>query len=164
MTDDERRPNETPAEQLDRNWFSLLQELRVVQTGVQILTGLLLTLPFQQRFEDLDHVGRIVYIVAVCSSVLATAALVAPVIMHRLLFRRYALARLVRVAHLLTILGVAMLGISVTAVLALIFGVVLGPVAASTAAGVGALLFVLLWLVLPFSLRRDLSPHAGPHE
>src|SRR5439155_6937869 len=51
-TDDryaQERPNESPTERLDRNWNDILQELRVVQTGVQLLTGFLLTLPFQQR-------------------------------------------------------------------------------------------------------------------
>ena len=37
----------SPMQRLDRNWADLLQELRVVQTGVQLLTGFLLTLPFQ---------------------------------------------------------------------------------------------------------------------
>ena len=45
---DTRRRNETATERLDRNWASLLQELRVVQTGVQLLTGFLLTLPFSR--------------------------------------------------------------------------------------------------------------------
>lgn len=36
---DEAARSETETERLDRNWASLLQELRVVQTGVQLLTG-----------------------------------------------------------------------------------------------------------------------------
>ena len=47
--------SETTTEKLDRNWASLLQELRVVQTGVQLLTGFLLTLPFQPRFDRGDQ-------------------------------------------------------------------------------------------------------------
>ena len=65
MTASIRRPrkwdtdrDETEAQRLDRNWSSLLQELRVAQTGVQLLTGFLLTLPFQQRFTQLDGVMR----------------------------------------------------------------------------------------------------------
>jgi tRNA uridine 5-carbamoylmethylation protein Kti12 len=53
---------ETKTERLDRNWSSLLQELRVVQTGVQLLTGFLVTLPFQQRFDRLDDQMRTVYV------------------------------------------------------------------------------------------------------
>ena len=79
--------DETEAQRLDRNWSGLLQELRVAQTGVQLLTGFLLTLPFQQRFTQLDGVMRTVYLVTVACSIGATVLLVAPVSMHRLLFR-----------------------------------------------------------------------------
>jgi Family of unknown function (DUF6328) len=59
---DRRERQETETERLDRNWASLLQELRVVQTGVQLLTGFLLTLPFQQRFDILDDDMQVVYL------------------------------------------------------------------------------------------------------
>ncbi len=52
--------NETETERLDRNWASLLQELRVAQTGVTLLTGFLLTLPFTDGFEEIDNVMRVV--------------------------------------------------------------------------------------------------------
>jgi hypothetical protein len=70
--DDGRR--ETPAERSDRNWNELLQELRVTQTGVQILTGFLLTLPFQERFEDLDDHQRTLYLILVALAVLTTGS------------------------------------------------------------------------------------------
>src|ERR1700709_2032026 len=91
--------NETPTERLDRNWTSLLQELRVVQTGVQLLTGFLLTLPFQQRFDVLDQQMRTAYLATVACSVGATVLLIAPVGIHRLLFRRHRLQVLVSAAH-----------------------------------------------------------------
>ena len=83
--------SETETERLDRNWASLLQELRVVQTGVQLLTGFLLTLPFQQRFGALNLTMRVTYLATVACSVSSTMLLVAPVGMHRLLFRRHQL-------------------------------------------------------------------------
>ena len=70
--------HETETEGLDRNWNELLQELRVTQTGVQILAGFLLTLPFQQRFSALEDEQRTAYLVSLSSAVLATALLVAP--------------------------------------------------------------------------------------
>ena len=72
----DRDRDETEAQRLDRNWSSLLQELRVAQTGVQLLTGFLLTLPFQQRFAQLDGVMRTVYLVTVACSIGATVLLV----------------------------------------------------------------------------------------
>src|SRR6478735_11712858 len=96
---DRRERQETETERLDRNWASLLQELRVVQTGVQLLTGFLLTLPFQQRFTMLGHNMQMVYLATVSAAVLSTALLIAPVGMHRVLFRRHRLGTLVTFAH-----------------------------------------------------------------
>ena len=48
-----RRRPAAVADPLTRNWDKLLQEMRVTQTGVQILTGFLLTVPFSTRFDDL---------------------------------------------------------------------------------------------------------------
>src|ERR1700756_3552122 len=100
---DER--GETEIERLDRNWNNLLQELRVVQTGVQLLTGFLLTLPFQQRFTALGRAERVDYLLAVALAAASTALLIAPVALHRLLFRQHARRGLVSVAHRLALLG-----------------------------------------------------------
>jgi Family of unknown function (DUF6328) len=96
---DRNARGETEIERLDRNWSNLLQELRVVQTGVQLLTGFLLTLPFQQRFDVLNQQMRIAYLVTVGCSVGATVLLMAPVGSQRLLFRRHRLQVLVSAAH-----------------------------------------------------------------
>src|SRR5881227_2301560 len=115
MTDDDRRAddswdqkerNETPTERLDRNWTDLLQELRVVQTGVQLLTGFLLTLPFQQKFSRLTDTERGVYLFAVATSIIATGFLQAPVSLHRALFRKHRRKETVLAAHKLAIVGI----------------------------------------------------------
>ena len=82
--------DESPAERLDRNWSELLQELRVTQTGIQILSGFLLTLPFQSRFDDLSPWLVAIFLTAVVLGTLTTGVIVAPVTAHRLLFRRHA--------------------------------------------------------------------------
>src|SRR3954463_14666690 len=113
--------NETETERMDRNWNELLQELRVTQTGVQILTGFLLTLPFQQRFTQLDDFQVTVFCVAVLLSATATALIVAPVSYHRLLFRRRRKALLVRSADRLARAGLAILAAAVSVVVLLVF-------------------------------------------
>ncbi|MFF7157888.1 DUF6328 family protein, partial [Streptomyces sp. NPDC008139] len=80
--------DETPEERADRQWGELLQELRVVQTGVQILFGFLLTVPFQQRFGQLSDGERTLYIVTVMLGAATTGALVGPVSLHRMLTGR----------------------------------------------------------------------------
>lgn len=148
MTDATER-NETPAERADRNWDELLQELRVSQTGVQILTGFLLTVPFQQRFETLDDTQRDVYLVLVVLAVLATALLVAPVSLHRELFRRGMKSTLVDTGARLARAGLVVLALVLAGSAALIFDVVLSRTAAVVVGGTVLAGLVLAWWVLP---------------
>lgn len=149
----QRERGETEIERLDRNWASLLQELRVVQTGVQLLTGFLLTLPFQSRFDVMSQPIRAVYLVTVGCSVAATVFLIAPVGMHRLLFRRHRLSVLVAAAHRCAYGGLLLLGLALTGVTVIIFDAVAG-VAAGVIAGACALaLFAVSWLLVPLLLR-----------
>jgi hypothetical protein len=146
--------DETGTERLDRNWASLLQELRVTQTGVQLLTGFLLTLPFQERFSALDGVMRTVYLVTVAASVGSTVLLVAPVPMHRVMFRRHRLATLVSAAHWCAIAGLALLGVALGGVVVIVFDVVAGRSAALIAGGGAAVALVCFWMLLPLWQRR----------
>src|ERR1700733_6234867 len=102
--------SETEAQRLDRNWLSLLQELRVVQTGVQLLTGFLLTLPFQARFDVLSTTMRVIFLATVGCSIAATVLLEAPVAIHRLLFRRHRTRFLVSAADRLAFSGLTLIG------------------------------------------------------
>ncbi|MGH3389058.1 MAG: DUF6328 family protein, partial [Actinomadura sp.] len=65
--------DETELERWDRNFTELLQELRVAQTGVQILFAFLLTLPFSNGFTRTTEFQKDVYIVALLSAAAATA-------------------------------------------------------------------------------------------
>ncbi|HEY2042956.1 MAG TPA: DUF6328 family protein [Jatrophihabitans sp.] len=145
---------ETTTERLDRNWSDLLQELRVVQTGVQVLTGFLLTLPFQARFGQLTGSQQLIYLVTVCCSTAATVFLIAPVGVHRLLFRRHARGELVAVGHRLTLAGLFLLGCAVVGVVLMVFDVVRGRTVAVVAAGITAAMIIALWTVLPWYLRN----------
>ena len=147
------RPDETPDETLDRNWNELLQELRVVQTGVQLLTGFLLTLPFQQRFTTLDTTDRRIYLATVASSSLATLLLVTPVPLHRVLFRQHERATMVATAHWCALLGSMLLGLSLIGVNTLVFDVVVGRSVAAGVAAVVAGLVLALWLTMPLVIR-----------
>lgn len=145
--------SETPTERLDRNWSSLLQELRVVQTGVQVLTGFLLTLPFQSRFDRLDDSIEVVYLATVACSVGATVLLVAPVALHRLLFRRHRLKTLVSVAHRSAYAGMLLLGAALAGAVVVIFDAVAGTTAGIVAGVCTALALVSFWVALPLWLR-----------
>jgi hypothetical protein len=151
----DRDRDETEAQRLDRNWSSLLQELRVAQTGVQLLTGFQLTLPFQQRFSQLDGVMRTVYLVTFGCSVGATVLLVAPASMHRLLFRRHRLKTLVSAAHTYAMAGLLLLGVALGGVAVVIFDAVLGATEAWIAGGLTLLAVAAFWYAMPLVGRRD---------
>jgi hypothetical protein len=151
---DAEQRDETPTERLDRNWSELLQELRVVQTGVQFLTGFLLTLPFQQRFASLTAQQRVIYLCAVGFAVGSTATVIAPVALHRMLFRQHARPELVALAHRLALVGYWLLAAAVTAVVLLIFAVVEGRTAGLAAASATVVVLLALWGALPVWARR----------
>jgi hypothetical protein len=141
--------NESRDERLDRNWNELLQELRVSQTGVQILAGFLLTLPFQSRFAGLETPERVLYLVTVVIACTATILLVTPVAIHRTLFRRHAKDRLVQAADRLARAGLAALGLAVSGVVALVFTVVVGRWAGAAAAASALAALATFWWLLP---------------
>src|SRR5690606_36346238 len=117
---------ESRDQRMDRNFVELLQELRVLQTGTQILAGFLMTLPFQARFVDLGTEHRYVFLVAIVLAFVTTVLLVGPVSVHRALFRRHMKAELVQVSHVMARAGLVTLGLTMASVLLLVFGVVLG--------------------------------------
>jgi hypothetical protein len=141
--------DETETERLDRNWNEILQETRVVQTGTQILTGFLLAIAFQQRFEELDGYQIGVYLVLVCIAVIATLLALTPVGMHRALFRRRAKKRLVETGNRLLVATLTAVLLTLSGTALLIFDMVAGHPAGFVAGGTVLLLGLAAWFVLP---------------
>lgn len=146
--------NETREERSDRNWNELLQELRVMQTGIQILTGFLLTLPFQARFADLDDFQTGTYLVLVLLAVATTIVVVAPVSLHRLLFRRHLKEETVETGDRIAKTGLGLLGLVVSGVVLLVFDVVVARDTALWAAGAVFAAVVVAWVTIPATIAR----------
>ncbi len=136
--------------QITRNLNELLQELRVMQTGVQILTGFLLTVPFTDRFTALTAMQQHLYLGVLVLAVLTTLVIVAPVCYHRFLFRHGERDWIVAAAQRCALAGLAGLAAVSTAVILLVFDIVLGLRAALIAAAAVALAFTLTWAVVPW--------------
>jgi hypothetical protein len=145
---------ETEKERYERNFADLLQELRVAQTGVQILFAFLLTLPFSAGFDKVNEFQRDVYVVSLLASAGAAAMIIAPVAYHRVLFQRGRKAELVRSAHRMASGGLAFMLVAMVSAVLLITDFILDRWIAWLLSGLTAVWFVLLWLVLPV-LRRD---------
>ena len=145
---------ESPDQRHDRNWMELIQELRVLQTGVQILAGFLLTLPFQQRFRELDDLQVTLYLVNVMVASLTTALILLPVSVHRRLFRQHLKKTLVNSADTITKFALTGVGILTVGSATLVFDVAAGRNAALTAGGVIALVLLILLVLIPILLRQ----------
>jgi predicted phage tail protein len=146
--------DETPVQRADRNFGELLQELRVTQTGIQILFAFLLTLAFTARFPTLDSFQRGTYVATLMLSVVSAALFTAPAALHRILFQQGAKQEIVRVSSRLAGAGMAVLMLALTGSALLVVDVVLGRMEGLFA---GAGTFVVcagLWGVLPGLVRR----------
>ncbi|QHY99057.1 hypothetical protein SSPS47_28545 [Streptomyces sp. S4.7] len=163
MTDDMTRPggtaprgrDESPKERADRRWAELLQEVRVAQTGVQILFGFLLTVVFQPRFGDLSDTDTNIYLATVVLGAVTTGALIAPVSFHRMVTGRRLKPQMVEWASRLTFVGLVFLLCTMASALLLILRVALhNAIALWIVAGL-VLWFVLCWFVLPAWARRE---------
>jgi hypothetical protein len=144
---------ETEKERLNRNLDQLLQELRVVLPGVQVLFAFLLAVPFSARFRDVDDFERDIYFVDLLLSAVAVAFLMAPSMHHRILFRREQKHYLVHTGNILTIAGMTALSLAIVLSLVLVAHFLFGPGLAWAAGGVSFAAFALLWYALPLERR-----------
>lgn len=145
-------------ERLTRNWHELLQELRVTQTGVQILTGFLLTLPFTDRFDRLNDRQTGTYLGLLVLSVVTMGFIVAPVAHHRTLFRQHQRMWLVRAADRSAKVGLVLLALTSAGIIFFVFDVVVSLVAGSIASVAALALLAVLWGGAPFLVGPPRQP------
>jgi hypothetical protein len=154
MAPRDRTRDETEDEKSDRRYDELLQELRVAQTGVQFLFAFLLTLAFTQRFGRITEFQLRLYVGTLMATTVASALLIGPVPMHRILFRRGLKPRLVRGADLMARGGLVMLLLAINGAVLLILDVLLAGPLAFVLSGLAIALFVLIWYVVPITARE----------
>ncbi|MFI7305473.1 DUF6328 family protein [Micromonospora aurantiaca] len=145
---------ESEKQRWQRNFADLLQELRVAQTGVQILFAFLLTLPFSAGFDRTTEFQRDIYIVALLSAAAATAMIISPVAFHRALFRQGRKPELVRFAHRMATGGLFFMLIAMVSSVLLITDFVLDRPIAFLLSALTGLWFLTFWAILPFSRRN----------
>lgn len=159
---------ETEKERVDRELIELLNELRVVLPGVQVLFAFLLVLPFQQGFTGLTPLERGLYFFAFIVTAFASILLIAPSTYHRIRFREGDKERMLRTSNVLLLAGTALLGLAISAVIFLITELLFGDAVGAIAAAVAAAVVVWFWFGLPLSRKAQdavtadrVSPPAG---
>jgi hypothetical protein len=151
----EARADEDEAEKLDRELIELLNELRVVMPGVQVLFGFLLTVPFQQRFADVDDFQRIVYFATLLLTAASAAFLMGPSAFHRMTFREGQKPYLVALGTRQTIAGMALLALAMNGVLLLLTDVLFHTLTVAIVVAVMSALFGWLWFGLAWRRKRS---------
>jgi hypothetical protein len=146
-------PQETRQERVNRELIELLNELRVVLPGVQVLFAFLLSLPFLTRFDQLTRTERNVYFASFLCAAAATALLMAPSAYHRLRFRQRDKERMLFTSNRLVIAGTFFLAISMVGVIFVVTDVLYHSPAAALVTGVMAGWFAWFWYGLPLSRR-----------
>ena len=155
------RREESDDERSDRNWADILQELRVTQTGTQIISGFLLTLVFQQRFTQLSDVQVGLYVGLVIVAAATTALGLAPVALHRTLFARHQKETVVRIGSRLLRAVLVLVAALTSGVVVLIVSVAVGWLAAWISASAICVLLVILLVIVPVMGRHSKLERAG---
>ena len=152
-TESDQPSDGIPEQTINRNWTELVQELRSTQTGVQVLTGFLLTVPFSDRFDTLDHVQRTAYLLVLSGAVTATAAILSPIAYHRILFRRGRRPWLVATANRVARTGLVLVALTTCGVVFLTFDLTVGRTGGVVASLVALIGYLMLWIVVPLCAR-----------
>ncbi|MBT2452378.1 hypothetical protein J7F03_36065 [Streptomyces sp. ISL-43] len=150
----EEGPPESARERVNRRWAEILQETRVAQTGVQILFGFLLSIAFTSPFQGLTTFDRVLYVITVVLAASSTAALIAPVSIHRCLSGLRMKDDVVEAAGRMMACGLVLLALTIACTLLLILNVVLPQPLAQVIVATVMVWFALCWYVLPLRLRR----------
>jgi hypothetical protein len=148
-------------EELRRRYYGLLQELRVILPGVQVLVAFLLTVPFDSRFEELDGLGRFLFGVAITSGMLAIVAFMVPTAHHRL-GRRTDRGNRLAASIVATRVGLGLLAVALVASLTLVARFVYGAPVAAVLASVMTASILAAWIVLPHAQQPDNGDHRDP--
>ena len=150
---------ETHKERLDRELIELLNELRILLPGVQVLFAFLLTVPFNTGFSNATTFHRSLLLIALLATAFAIGLLVAPAAQHRILFRARAQEkrRLQWRSNLFAISGVLLLAVAVVVSVLLVVDYLFQFLVASICAGLVAALLISAWLVQPIIQRGRLQ-------
>jgi MFS family permease len=144
--------DEQDREELRSRYYGLMQELRVVLPGVQVLVGFLLTVPFATRFSELDSTAETFYGVALVSAMLSVVAFVAPTAFHRLGDRRARSARL-SLAIRLTRAGIALLAVALVCAMYVVARFVFDNTVGLLLSSISAVAMLVLWFLTPLHTR-----------
>lgn len=154
--------DEAREEKLDRELIELLNELRVILPGVQVLFAFLLAVPFAQRFESVTALQRNSYSLSLVCTALGTAFLIAPSSFHRIRFRKHDKELLIRTGNRFAITGTVFLAVAMISALFVVVDMIYSQLVAVLVAAVVATVFASLWYGFPLSRSSTREDRSEP--
>ncbi len=151
--DDDEGSGESKKERIDRELIELLNELRVVLPGIQVLFAFLLTMPFSQRFGQITPTQKTTYFISFLCTAVSSVLLIAPSVIHRLRFREHDKEQVLKLSNKLAIFGTVFLAIAISMVVFVITDVLYGAPASIIIAVVVATLMIAVWYITPLVRR-----------
>ena len=155
------RATESEGKALDRHWTELMQEIRLAQTGTQILFAFLLAIAFQPRFQESDKFTHDVYIITLITAAMAVGLFLAPISFHRIVFQKNLRDRLVPITHNITTAALVFLIVAMCGGILLAVDAVLSRAAAFVVVAIVLAWFVAFWYALPAWVRRSTNRDTG---
>ncbi len=150
----DNRPGESVHERVDRELIELLNEMRVVLPGVQVLFAFLFAAPFATGWRNVTDLQSRVYMASILCAALSNAFLIAPTTYHRLTFRMGFKERLIRTGNVCLLAGTLMLAVAMTLALFVVTSVVVDDTWALIVAIASGVVILGLWYAFPLSLRE----------
>jgi hypothetical protein len=146
--------DETAEERHNRELIEMLNELRVLLPGVQVLFAFLLAVPLSSRFDKLNTGDRLLFFLTLCSTAIAAALLIAPSAIHRLDFRLLDKGEMIILTNRFAIAGTFFVAISMVGALSFVTDQLYGSTATIVVGGLSAILFGTMWVIVPLRWRR----------
>ena len=144
---------ESRDERLDRELIELLNELRVVLPGVQVLFAFLLTVPFTNTFSRITNQQRQVFFAVFLCTAASTALLIAPSAYHRIRWRQHDKEQMLTTANRLSIGGMVFLTFALVGASFLVADLIFHTTAAALVTAAVAGFFAWFWWGLPLWRR-----------
>jgi Family of unknown function (DUF6328) len=140
--------SEDEQERLNRQMAELLNEVRVAMPGVQVLFGFLLTVPFQQRFQQVTAFQEGVYLGTLIAAATATAFLIAPSAYHRVMFRQHRKPTIIQRGTVQFLVGLVALALAMNGAVLLVTDVLFGAGTVAVIVVSLVCLYATLWFGL----------------
>lgn len=150
----DQRDHEAHSDKLDRELIELLNELRVMLPGVQVLFAFLLIVPFSERFASTTTNERIAYYVALAAAALCSILFMTPSVYHRVQFRQHDKERLLRLGNAVVIGGTVVLGLGISAAVYFVTGYLVDDAVGLIAGATTFVILTVMWWGLPLAARR----------